>query len=207
MGHGLLLPFSRDVRSGALDGIATTAGSGARPDGDQAAVLLPAGRRFVFWIGAESDPGASVGSPRTQPGGARFLPGGELRPRTPHPDRGHRKGPARPLLRVAARPDVVRIVGPARQQGPAAHHRGRGPGRAGPSAAGVGPGASGVRRTAGGMGIRRPGFVDDSALRGGGEREPAEDLLGFVFGAELRRKPVFSRGGPDIRDRPLTNST
>ena len=44
---------------GVVDGIAEAPGAGARPDGHQAALLLPGGRRSVFRVGTEGDSGAS----------------------------------------------------------------------------------------------------------------------------------------------------
>ena len=72
VGHGLFLADAGNVRGGALDGVAEAPGAGARPDGDQAAVLLPQRRGTVFRIGTEGDPGASGRSAAPGPGGAGY---------------------------------------------------------------------------------------------------------------------------------------
>jgi hypothetical protein len=201
MGHRMLRADARNVRGGAVVGGKQAAGAGARPDGDQAAVLLPLRRRFVLRERTQGDPGARH-IPRRLDERAldRFLsvnyvPG----------DRtlidGIRKVPPGHLLEWSRGRCRMERWWELPRDGSATVCAGGREGRAGRAAARVGPGAPGLGRAAGSVGLGRSGFVNDSSLRGGTERETAEDVLDFFSRAELRREPVFPRGGGSLRDR------
>ena len=62
--------------------------------------------------------------------------------------------------------------------------------------------APGGGRSAGSVGVGGPGFLDHPALRGAALRGAAEDVFGFVRGAQLRREPVFPGGRAGLRHGP-----
>src|ERR1039458_2390554 len=78
---------------------------------------------------------------------------------------------------------------------------GGGEGGVGLAAAGCGAGASDCGRTAGGVGIRGAGLVDDPALRGGTDGGETEDVFGIVSRTELRREPLL----PDRKSTRLNS--
>ena len=110
VGHGVFFTHARDVRGGAVDGIAEAPGAGARPDGHQATVLLPQRRRPIFRLGTESDPGASGGATESGSGRVGYVPVAELRGGHEDVDPGDPEGGAGTLAGMARREDSQRSV-------------------------------------------------------------------------------------------------
>src|ERR1035438_1716293 len=90
----MLRADARNVRGGAVVGGQEAAGAGARPDGDQAAVLLPQRRRFVLWERTQGDSGAQPRSAAAGRAGAGPVSVGELRAGRSDADRRDPKGAA-----------------------------------------------------------------------------------------------------------------
>src|ERR1035441_2981547 len=164
-----------------MRGMFAVAGRG----GDQAAVLLLPRRGAVFRIGTEGDSGASGGATALGSGRAGYVLIAELRGGDANADPGDPEGgagaPAGMAPREAARRSVVEITR-GREARDLAGGGQRGTGLA---VARCGAGASDCGRSAGGVGIRGPGFIGDPALRGGKYAGETEDVLGIVSRAEL----------------------
>ena len=79
------------------------ADSGARPNGDQAALFFDPARRDLFWIGNEGPVRPSSDITNARFSCARPVPIPELRPWPSDLGRGHRKTATRPLLGMGRR--------------------------------------------------------------------------------------------------------
>ena len=89
VGHAMFFTTARHVRPRLVDRIPETLGAGARPHGDQAAVLLPRRRRALLRLGTQSDSGAPRGRAADRPRRAELLPVPELCPVPAHAGGGH----------------------------------------------------------------------------------------------------------------------
>src|SRR5215831_161840 len=110
MGHPMLRAFSRNVRCGVVVGVPPQAGVGSRPDGNQAAVLLPSRRGYLFRVRVEGDSRTPIGAARTGSDGSGSISFGQLRSGRANINRRNPESTAGAFAGVEERPDTGRTV-------------------------------------------------------------------------------------------------
>ena len=191
MGHRRVPAAARDVRGGVLEPIPATAGAGARPDGDQAAIRLREARRVVFRLRGQDHPEASGAESLDRRRGSASLSLDELRSRARDAGRGDRETPARALdgMEQGARFGAGVLEAGVRAR-PSHHATGRQAGT-GPAAARIRSRASRFRRSLGSVVQRRTRFLDHGPLRSREDAWTVEDVFRILPWTQVRRKPVF----------------